>query len=162
MILKNTKTDNGWTTLTYQSTWRFYYEIMLCAAEEIIDFDFKERLGRLAVQDPGAKEIECLDEYQSNGKNIRQCKTLAKEHGSIIISGFSSIMESPIQFTFYNQSNVVTLQTNNLKLIEQYGSDVFTNYMNSVEIKTYVRDTKNDCQIKQMPFGKRLKLLFGK
>lgn len=173
MILLEDKTENGWVKFTYQSTWRLYYEIMLNAAEEVIELDFKDNLGRLAVFNPGSETIECLEDYKLYGRSLRRIPAMKEEHGAIIVSGYSSIMECNIQLTFYNQTNVVTLHTNKLDYVEKYSRDVFTNYVNSIEIKIYVRDTKNSMNsaksepridekyIKSLPFMKKLKLLFG-
>ena len=46
MVLLGKEEKNGWMTVGYQSTWPLSYEVMLCAAQEIIDKDFKERLGQ--------------------------------------------------------------------------------------------------------------------
>ena len=51
MIFKEKKENSGWTYFWYTTTWRMWYEFILCAAEELIKDDLQEHLGRVAFKD---------------------------------------------------------------------------------------------------------------
>ncbi len=143
MVFKEKKENNGWTNFWYTTTWRMWYEFILCAAEELIKDDLMEHLGRVAFRDM-SEATECLEAVKANDFDIRQCQDLCNEHGSVIVSGFSKIMECPMQFEFHNQTNLCSVAIPSKMasdLIEKYGNDVFTNYVNSVEIKAHIRHT---------------------
>lgn len=108
MIFKEKKENSGWTYFWYTTTWKMWYEFILCAAEELIKDDLHEHLGRVAFKDMSAA-TECLEAVKANDFNIRQCGDLCNEHGSVIVSGFSKIMECPMQFEFHNQTNLCSV-----------------------------------------------------
>lgn len=143
MIFIRMQESNGWMMIDYSATWRYGYDFMLDAAQVIIDTDFKENLQRVAAAStPGAKETEMLDEVRACGRILRDCKSLLKEQSNLIISGLSRIMESPVQFVFYNQTNIVRLFCPDRQYFEKRGEHVFDNYINSVEIRAYCKDTE--------------------
>ena len=141
MIYQGMKEVNDWVMVEYHSTWSYGYDFMLDAAQVIIDTDFKEKTQRFAVAEIAeAEEQERLTERKAENYIIRNCDTSKREHGVLIISGISDIMESPIQVMFFNQTNIVRLFCPYKKYFEIHGEHVFDNYMNSVEIKAYCID----------------------
>ena len=141
MIYQGMKEVNDWIMVEYHSTWSYGYDFMLDAAQVIIDTDFKEKTQRFAVAEiAGAEDQERLTELKAENYIIRNCDTSKREHGVLIISGISDIMESPIQVMFFNQTNIVRLFCPYKKYFEIHGEHVFDNYMNSVEIKAYCID----------------------
>ena len=143
MIFRNLTEDNGWTIVEYSATWRYGYDFMLDAAQIIIETDFKENLQRVATSEViGAPDVEVLEEVKAQGNILRNCDSVKEEHGTLTVSGMSGIMKCPVQFVFYNQTNVVRLFCPIKKMFEEHGEHVFDNYMNSVEIKAYCKDTE--------------------
>lgn len=137
MVFKSKDVVNGWMLVRYNSTWKMPWDFILYAAQEIIDSDFsKKGLGRVAVGF-GHERTECLDEVIQHNGILANCPTVKKENGFLIVSGISKIMENPIQIELYNQTNEVILQTNNLSVFSEHGDNVFTNYLNSMEILAY-------------------------
>ena len=143
MIFAGLKENNGWMVAEYRATWKYGYDFMLDAAQIVIDTDFREGLQRIAV----AKMVESADreiigEVNACGNVLRNCKTAQEECSVLTIAGVSSIMECPVQFSFYNQTNIVRLYCPFKQYFEEHGDHVFDNYMNSVEIKAYCKDTE--------------------
>jgi hypothetical protein len=160
MVLLGKEEKNGWMTVGYQSTWPLSYEVMLCAAQEIIDKDFKERLDRVAVG--FANDCtECIDEVRKHNRILTDCPTVSKENGFLIVSGYSEIMESNIQIKFYNQTMSVILQTTNIKVFSESGDNAFSNYMNSIEINTYIKLANENGHI-EIPIIKKPKSIWKK
>lgn len=143
MIFKGLHEDNGWTIVEYSTTWHYGYDFMLDAAQSIIDTDFQNDLQRVATADAaGGNNVEQLEAVKSCGNDLRKCKAMQKESGSLMIAGTSQIMECPVQFVFYNQTNLVRLFSPAWLYFQQNGEHVFDNYMNSIEIKAYCADTE--------------------
>lgn len=140
MIFNEIREDKGWTIVDYNSTWKYGYDFMLDAAQAIIDTDFQDDLQRVAVS--SAAQRECLDEVRRADNDLRKCPITNQECGTLIISGFSRIMECPVQFMFFNQTNLVRLCSPSRKYFDDNGNDVFNNYLNSVEIRAYCKDTE--------------------
>ncbi len=143
MIFKGLTENNGWMVVEYCATWRYGYDFMLDAAQVIIDTDFKTKLQRVAVAETaGARDIEVMNEVAFCRNILRNCSHVNREYGVLTISGISSIMECPIQFVFYNQTNLVRVFCPLRQYFEQNGAHVYDNYMNSIEIKAYCKDTE--------------------
>lgn len=143
MIFRGLHEDNGWTILEYNTTWHYGYDFMLDAAQSIIDTDFQDGLQRVATAEvAGGNNVEQLEAVKACGNNLRECQTVQKECGSLTIAGTSQIMECPVQFVFYNQTNLVRLFSPVGLYFQQHGEHVFDNYMNSIEIKAYCADTE--------------------
>lgn len=140
MILKGIKENNGWMIAEYSSTWYYGYDFMLDAAQVIIDTDFQNNLQRVAVE--GTEDVEKLDEVMACGNVLRDCQSLCEECNALIVAGISKIMECPVQFVFFNQTNFVRLSCPIKQYFEEHGEHVFDNYMNSIEIKAYCKDTE--------------------
>lgn len=143
MIFRGIKENNGWMTAEYSATWRYGYDFMLDAAQIIIDTDFMDKLQRVATAETaGACDAERIDEVRRCGNVLRDCQSVCQECGVLTVSGVSGIMECPVQFVFYNQTDVVRLFCPFKQYFEDHGERVFDNYMNSIEIKAYCRDTE--------------------
>ena len=143
MIFRNKKEDNGWILVEYSATWRYGYDFMLDAAQIIIDTDMGAQLQRVAVsQLGGSGSRECLENVKAADYKLRDCVSTAEECSMLIISGISKIMECPVQFMFFNQTNLVRLFCPNKAYFEEHGDHVFDNYMNSVEIEAHVKAAK--------------------
>lgn len=143
MLLREVKEENGWIIAEYSATWRYGYDFMLDAAQTIIDTDFQDQLQRVAIADiAGTEDIEKLDEVNACGNILRDCKSLQKECGVLTVSGISKVMECPIQLVFFNQTNLVRLFCPMPQYFKEHGKHVFDNYLNSIEIKAYCKDTE--------------------
>lgn len=143
LLFKGTKEIKGWTAVEYSATWRYGYDFMLDAAQVVIDTDFQDKLQRVAVSNiVGGKDREMLDEAAAHKNILRDCPEIQEENGTLTISGISRLMECPIQLIFFNQTNVVRLLCPFKKYFEEHGEHVFDNYMNSIEIMAYCRDTE--------------------
>lgn len=143
MIFKSLHENNGWILVEYSATWKYGYDFMLDAAQCIMDMDFKEGLQRVATADiAGAKDIERIEEVLKARNILRNCDSLRKEWGVLTVSGISTIMECPVQFSFFNQTDLVKLFCPIKKYFEDHGEHVFDNYLNSIEIKAYCKDTE--------------------
>ena len=143
MIFKGLKENNGWMMAEYSATWAYGYDFMLDAAQTIIDTDFQDKLQRVATAEvAGAGDIERIDEVRVHGGVLRDCPSVCGECGVLTVSGVSGIMECPVQFVFYNQTNLVRLYCPFRQYFKEHGEHVFDNYMNSIEIKAYCKDTE--------------------
>lgn len=143
MIFKGLKENNGWVMAEYSATWTYGYDFMLDAAQVLIDTDLQDQLQRVATAElAGAKDIERIDEVKACGNILRNCEAVRRECGVLMVSGISGIMECPVQFVFFNQTNLVHLFCPFKQYFEEHGEHVFDNYMNSIEIKAYCRDTE--------------------
>lgn len=135
--------NGGWMMAEYSATWTYGYDFMLDAAQVIIDTDLQDQLQRVATAElAGAKVIERIDEVKACGNILRDCEAVSRECGVLTVSGISGIMECPVQFVFFNQTNLVRLFCPFKQYFEEHGEHVFDNYMNSIEIKAYCRDTE--------------------
>ncbi len=143
MIFTHISEQNGWIVVDYAATWKYGYDFMLDAAQTMIDTDFKDKLQRVAVaQIAGAPDSEKLDGVNAAGGNLRAFADTREENGVLTVSGLSSIMECPIQLSFFNQTNVVRLFCPLKKYFDEHGEHVFDNYMNSIEIKAYCKEAE--------------------
>lgn len=86
--------------------------------------------------------MEYIEEVKQENGILRNCSAISEENGVLIVSGISHIMECPLQIMFYNQTNVVKLCCPVKKIFEEHGEHVFDNYLNSIEIKVYCKDTE--------------------
>lgn len=143
MIFRGLKENNGWMVVDYSATWRYGYDFMLDAAQMIIDTDFQSNLQRVATSEiVGAPDVERIEEVRAHHNILRDCDSVKEECGTLTLAGISRIMECPVQFTFFNQTNVVRLFCPIKQMFEEHGEHVFDNYMNSIEIKAYCKDTE--------------------
>ncbi|MBQ8297259.1 MAG: hypothetical protein IJX77_05690 [Ruminococcus sp.] len=143
MIFQRITEDDGWMIAEYRATWQYGYDFMLDAAQTIIESDFQEKLQRVAVAEmPGAPYQERMDDVIAAGYKLRNCPAVSSECSALIIAGESKLMETPVQFIFFNQSNIVRICCPSKEYFEKHGNDVFANYMNSVEIKAYCLDAE--------------------
>ena len=133
------KEENGWVSAGYTTTWRMGYDIMLDMTQVIIDNDFKDSVERLDI-DPGrGGYIHCIDELKAHGGVVRDCPTVCQESAAIIVSGHSSIWDCPLQLKMLNQTNQIVLWVPTNDLFYEEGNNVYTTYLNSMEILTYVK-----------------------
>ena len=142
MIFKGLKESNGWKTAEYSATWRYGYDFMLDAAQTVIDTDFHDKLQRVAIAPMGGYDREVTAEAAACGNILRDCREVKEECGVLTISGLSSLMECPVQISFYNQTSLVKLFCPFKQYFETHGEHVFDNYMNSIEIMAYCKDTE--------------------
>ena len=143
MLFRGLKENGAWMMVEYSATWRYGYDFMLDAAQTIIDIDFQDKLQRVATAETaGSGDVERINDVR-NAKNVlRNCDFTGRECGVLTVSGISSIMECPLQIVFFNQTNVVRLFCPIKQYFEEHGERVFDNYMNSIEIKAYCKDTE--------------------
>lgn len=143
MLFNGLRESNGWTVAEYSATWAYGYDFMLDAAQVIIDTDFGDKLQRVATAEvAGARDVERIDEVRACENVLRDCPSVCGECGVLTVSGISGIMECPVQFVFYNQTRLVRLYCPFGPYFEEHGERVFDNYMNSIEIKAYCKDTE--------------------
>lgn len=143
MVLQKVNNEDIWVMVDYQATWRYGYDFMLDAAQTIIDIDFQDKLERVAVAEiAGAPNKEKLEEVRNSGNILRNCPEVSRESGVLTVSGISSVTECPLQIVFFNQTNVVRLFCPIKQIFEKHGDHVFDNYINSIEIKAYCKDTE--------------------
>ena len=149
MIFRKKGTQGAWTVLDYSTTWKYGYDFMLDAAQELVDSDFKDNIRRLAVSElPGTEEVELVQAVRDNGNILRGCQGLEKEKGVLFVAGVSTVMEIPLQIVFFNQTDHVRVYCPSSKFIVDNGEHVFDNYMNSIEIKAYVRRAERHAERK--------------
>ena len=143
MLLKEVHEENGWMLADYRATWKYGYDFMLDAAQTAIDSDFGENLQRVAVGVlAGGRQEECIDEVRKARNVLRNSRKVSEEHGLLVVSGMSRLMECPIQLMFYNQSDLIRLCTPFKRIFDEYGNNVFTTYMCSIEIRAYCANTE--------------------
>ena len=143
MLFKGLGEQNGWVIVEYETTWPYGYDFMLDAAQTVIDTDFKDKLQRVAVAlVAGTKDVERLDQVKACGNRLRECPSVAEEHGVLTVSGVSQVMECAVQFVFFNQTRLVRLVSPFQQYFKEHGEHVFDHYMNSIEIKAYCVDTE--------------------
>ncbi|HBD93560.1 MAG TPA: hypothetical protein DC057_05260 [Spirochaetia bacterium] len=149
MIFKQIDKSGDWVVIDYMTTWNYGYDFILDASQSIIDNDFKDDLQRVAISMiVGSKDIEIIEEVRNNKMILRNTPSVKEENGTLTISGISQIMECPFQISFFNQTNVVRLFTPIKQLFENHGEHVFDNYMNSIEIKAYCKNTERNTEEK--------------
>lgn len=137
MILRQLREKNGWMFADYEATYRYGWNFVLKAAQYIIDADFMDDLQRVATADiAGDKDKEWLEEVRSAGNKLVDCPNVSAEQGVLIVSGLSRIMGCPMQIMFYNQTDHVCLTTPKKEMFAE-DNDVFTKYMDSIEINVY-------------------------
>ena len=162
MTFKGFKEENGWLTIDYAATWRYGYDFMLDAAQNILA-DFGSDLQRVAKAElAGVPFIEIMDDVISCGGRLRECKALSEECGVLAAAGISGVMECPMQIVFYNQTNAVRLDipiaqipegTHARKIFDERKDGyerVFDCFMDSIEIKAYCADTERRTIAKMM------------
>lgn len=143
MIFHGLKEENGWTIAQYSATWGYGYDFMLDAAQTIIDSDFSDKTQRVAVAEaPGSPFTEYIDDVRAADYNLRACPSVCKEGSGLIIAGESKLMHVPVQFAFFNQTNIIRICCPFKNYFEANGEQVFTNYINSIEIKAHCRATE--------------------
>lgn len=143
MIFHGLSDQSGWTMVEYGSTWKYGYDFMLDAAQVIIDTDFRDKLQRVAItRRIGDRDADVTGLIAAAGNVLRDCPAMAQECAVLSVAGISQTMECPVQFVFCNQTNLVRLFSPIRKYFDEYGERVFDNYMNSVEIKAYCKDTE--------------------
>lgn len=136
MIFQELTHKGGAVMIDYTTTWGYGYEFILDAARLIIANDFKENLQHITTAAaPGGEQTVCTDAVKAAGGDLRLCPETSKENGLVTIAGISSIMRVPVQFIFFNQTNLVRLICPVEKYIEEHGDHIFDNFMNSIEIK---------------------------
>lgn len=142
MVFKGLKSDGDWISVEYAATWRYGYDFMLDAAQAVL-LDLGNDLQRFAkYKITGAKPVEIVGEVKACGGKLRSCEALEEECGAIALAGISGIMECPIQIMFFNQTNMVRLDSPIKAFFEEHGEHVFDQYMDSIEINAYCSDTK--------------------
>lgn len=150
MVFKNFSNDGNWVHVEYAATWKYGYDFMLDAAQTLLA-DFGNDLQRFAKYEiAGAKPVEIVGEVKSCGGKLRSCEALEEECGATALAGISGIMECPIQIMFFNQTDLVRLDSPIKAIFEEHGEHVFDHYMDSVEIKAYCSDTERRTLAREM------------
>ncbi|MBD5098852.1 MAG: hypothetical protein HDT35_04775 [Clostridiales bacterium] len=143
MVFQGAAEQNGWVIVEYKTTWQYGYDFMLDAAQVIIDTDFQDKLQGVAVAEvAGAEDMEQLDQVRACGNHLRECPSVAEEHGVLTVTGISQIMECAVQVEFFNQTRLVRLFSPFPQYFKEHGDQVFDHYMNSIEIMAYCKDTE--------------------
>lgn len=146
MIFRNIEKDeNGWIVIDYTTTWRYGFTFMLDAMQAIIDTDFKDNLQHVSIAKvAGTEPINITDEVKNANNNLFNCKSLLEECGVFSIAGISQIMNCPFKIVLYNQTNAVRLFSPASEYFKENDDHVFDNYMNSIEIRAYCKDTERN------------------
>ncbi len=135
MRLLNTEKKGPFTNLYYGLTWALGWEQILCMINAIVKNDFSKgavqslERGEIA----GAKPVDITEEFRRAGCDVWKTKTALSEAGTLAIAGSSYIMEVPMRFTFYNQTDRLLVQ-----IVGDTDGRVFDKYMDSIEITGHI------------------------
>lgn len=146
MVIQNYKNENGMYTFNYECTYRMYWELML---HFMIDLLRDMKLQDICVIDTfSKKQMSCKSELETFKNDIWKCPTLLKENGALLINGYNNLLKIDMQVIVYNQLKTLILSVIHSRgqedMVEKYGKDVFTPYMDSVEINAYKSLIKGD------------------
>ena len=147
MILKKLYGSNGWKFAEYQTTWPYGWDFMLDAAQQMVDADLLESDAELlfGVKDlAGAPMTDITDEVEDTDYELRECETLQREWGVLMLTGVSPILKNiQIQVEFYNQTGMLRIGTNKPEIFDG-DENALTTYVCSMEIKAYCAATERD------------------
>ena len=141
MIFEGFNKTEKYVVLGYKTTWNLSREIVFDAAQVILDTDFEENVQRIITVNTSANENkDYLEEFKNNNRNLLGCEI--GQFDSLVVAGKSSIMEVPVQFAFYVGESHIRVFVFDPEFLDKYGKDVFDNYMSSIEINAYCRNTE--------------------
>ncbi len=135
MRLLDTEKKAPFTNLYYGLTWALGWEQILCMVNAIVKNDFSKGAVQSleTYETAGAKPEDITDEFTGADCDIFETKTALKEAGALAIAGSSYIMETPMRFTFYNQTDRLFVQ-----IFGDADGHVFDKYMDSIEISGHI------------------------
>lgn len=142
MIFKGLSENAGWTVAAYHTIWRYGYDFMLDMAQIMINEDLDN--SQVFTADVGSAYVEKTQEIASCGNVIRNCKTMEQEYGVLRVCGISKVMQCPVCFDFFNQTNLVKLSCPAGICFQEYGERAFDVYMDSLEIRAHCARTKRN------------------
>lgn len=141
MIFKGFNKAEKYVVLGYESTWELSQEIVFDAAQVILDTDFEDKVQRIVSVNAETNENkDHLEEFIQHNRNLLECNF--GPFDSLVIAGRSSIMEVPVQFAFYVGESQIRVFVFDPEFVDKYGEKVFDNYMSSIEINAYCRNTE--------------------
>ena len=126
----------------YNSTWRLSWENILDMMQVILgdmtDFRFVGYLPIAGSEPVGITQIpEGL---------LHKVDAFKEERGALIISGKSKVYNSYITVGIYNQLRIVDIRINKTEteLVNKFlaENEIFSTYLNSIEIGGYIRSAK--------------------
>jgi len=123
------------TDLYYGLTWALGWEQILCMINAIVKSDFsKGAVQSLETgETAGAELVDITDKFRKAGCDIFKTGPALDEAGVLAIAGISYIMEHPMRFTFYNQTDRLLVQ-----IVGSTDGRVFDKYMDSIEISGHI------------------------
>lgn len=135
MILKDCKNIlDDYILRTYETTWKVGWEHIVSTCGDILR-DMVDDGLYIRIND----EVECNEEYKKT-HNVWKCPSILTENRKIAISGFNHTLKRWMRMELFNQSNVClfyTVKADEVGYVEKYGADVWTHYLDSVEINAY-------------------------
>lgn len=135
MRLLDTEKKGPFTNLYYGLTWALGWEQILCMINAIVKNDFSKgavqslETGEIA----GAKPVDITNEFRKADCDVFKTVSALDEAGTLALAGSSYIMEVPIRFTFYNQTDRLLVQ-----ILGDADGQVFNKYMDSIEISGHI------------------------
>ena len=147
MQLLNIKKNNNMTEFYYRLTSRIGWEELVSMIDTIITSDFSREKGKIynieVGKMAGPKGNDKTKELQDANYKIRECDFAKQENSWISISGYSSIMETNMKYTLWNQLNRCLIEIENEPYIEKEGERVYDKYVDSIEIQGFVNCALN-------------------
>lgn len=138
--------DGVWGQYEYRMTWPYDWDFVLEATQSLLDSDM-EQVQQLQVGVLGREEIDIVHELAPAGRRIHNTSA-AKERGFLSISGISRAMGCPMKVVFVNQTAGLRVFAHLPSIPEEARSNpqVFTTYVSSLEIKTYMALARREPQ----------------
>ncbi len=137
--------DTG-ITVTYKAAYTYSYAFVLDCVDLLVRRDFQENIQRLAIADIGEREVGYLEELKKADHNVFATKKVNEAHDVCIIAGMSKTLRLPLQITFYQNTDKVTVSTQFTKLFDEHGDHILDLYMDRLEIMAYVQNAKREIQ----------------
>lgn len=143
MLFQGINKNESWVCIDYTTTWKYDYDQALYMAQHILNEDLCEYFQFAATAEiRGGDQTDCTEQLKAAELSLRDCPETAKENGVLAIAGVSRIMRCPLQFLFYCQTNHMQVMSPAAEYFEEHGEHILDNYLNSVEIMGYCRQTE--------------------
>lgn len=145
MQLLHVAKQEPFASFYFSLTWRVGWEQMLFFCEALIESDLikKPQSIRCEVSSIGSKPKDVTKQLKTAEYKIMNAPFAQNEMGELILTGYSTTMESTIHIIFYNQTDRCLLQVLGLDLLEKEGEHVFEKFADSIEIMGYVHAQKH-------------------
>lgn len=143
MIITNIVEKDEFIEITYNTTWKLTYEIILEFVQALIDLDFEKNIYRFYGDfNLGPEPIDILEELKYVNFDVHKSTTAIIDGEQLGISGYSKAMNTNLEMIFFNSSRRVKVIYSKQSDLIYHGPNALDNFMNSIEITAYVYDAK--------------------